>query len=384
MIPDLSVRQLRFGLLWAYVIHLAILSLYVLDILPQEFHRDGYPFWFHQGGDDYRYVALAHNILKLDFKPNKYPLGFPITLAPFMVLLDTRQHDDLLQPVAVFWSVVMFPLGQLLLAWIAERLTGRRWLALLSVLVWTALPLGVFATLRLVSRSTMAETYSVHLTWAQMLSDGPAALLSLAVLAALLRLRTSAVPLRWVALMGVLGGFLVMVRYTGALTVAVAGLVLILERRWREALLVVVIALAVFTPQLAYNWFFFDSPLKTGYTTLDDLPDEGLFAARYLFDGLEKAWKRAGWLLIAAGGVTLVGAVMGLAFLWRQERMSAVIVCAWLSGYLLVYSIYYYSWVGGLVRFLISALPAAAILTAAAIGALVYMIRPPVSQRFRP
>jgi hypothetical protein len=95
-----------------------------------------------------------------------------------------------------------------------------------------------------------------------------------------------------------------------------------------------------------------------------------LFAARYLFDGLEKAWNRAGWLLIAAGGAALAGAVLGLTFLWRHDRVSAVIVGGWLGGYLLVYSIYYYSWVGGLVRFLISALPAAAILVAAAIGAL--------------
>ena len=51
----------------------------------------------------------------------------------------------------------------------------------------------------------------MHLLWAQMLSDGPAVLFTLLVMAAFVRLRASPLPHNWAALLGVLCGFLALV-----------------------------------------------------------------------------------------------------------------------------------------------------------------------------
>src|SRR5690606_12921046 len=111
-----------------------------------------------------------------------------------MAILGTTSHDALLPVISAFWSLVISPVGQILLAYLAESWTGRRSLALQSVLIWTSLPVVFFVVLRVVGNASVAETYSVHLLWAQMLSDGPAVLFTLLVMAAFVRLRASPLP----------------------------------------------------------------------------------------------------------------------------------------------------------------------------------------------
>lgn len=371
---DLSPRGLRIGLVLAVLLHLLIVNLYILDVIPQQHHHRDHRLWLHHGGDDYDYVRLAHEITRLDFvTANKYPLGYPLLLAPALAILGTSDHDTLLPVVAAFWGFVMFPLGQLLLVYLAQQFTGRRWLALAAVLIWTALPLVFFALFRLLGNAIVAETYSVHLTWFQMLSDGPSTLVTLASLAAWVWLRRtpadSSGTVVWRAgLLGVLGGLLPLIRYTGVLTCLVIGLALIIERRWRVALIVACVALLVFAPQLAYNWHFYDSPFRTGYTALDEQPDNGLLNASHLAEGLRKVWNRAGILTIPAAAAGMMLAVIGLLWLARHDRLEALVVGLWLASYGVFYSLYSYSWSGGMTRFLMPAYPAAAILAAAALG----------------
>lgn len=367
---DLSLRALRWGLLAAYALHLLILGAFVFEVIPQQYHHPDRAFWLHHGGDDWGYVSLAQNIVDLDFEANKYPLGFPLLITPFMTIMGTTDHDTLLPVIAAFWSLAMFPLGQLLLAFLAGAWTGRRWLALLSVLIWTALPAVFFVALRLVGNASVAETYSVHLLWAQMLSDGPAVLFALLVMAAFVRLRHSARPLRWAVAVGILSGCLMLIRLTGALVVGTVGLALVTERRWRELGAMAACALVVFAPQLIYQWHFFDHPLRTGYTALDTLPTHGLFHLAYLSDGLEKIVNRAGLLVVPAAIAPLGIAAAGLRFIWRIDRLAAIVIGTWVASHGVVYSVYYYSWIGGAARFMMPTYPALAIIGAGAIGAL--------------
>ncbi len=366
--PDRSRRQWRWGLLAAYALHLVVLSLYVFSVIPQQFHPPEHLFWLHNGGDNVGYYDLAHDLLAGDLRPSKYPLGFPILLLPFVALFPGYDQPGLLQVVAAFWSLVMFPVGQWTLAWLAERLTGQRRLALLTVLLWTLLPLIFYAGLRLVSSPEVAETGSVHLTWAQMLSDGPAALFTLLLVAAFLRLREEPGRAWWPVALGALGGFLTLIRLTGGLAVGVVGLMLLLERRWRAAAVMAVVAVVVFAPQMIYNQHFFGGPLTTGYQVLDELPPEGLFSLGYLGDAAGKAWARAG-LGLAGAALLAVGVGWGgLRFLGRRDRVGALTVALWLLSYIALYSVYYHSWIGGLLRFWIPAYPAALILVAGLVG----------------
>jgi hypothetical protein len=364
---DLTGEQIRYALLAAYLLHVVIIGLFLFDVIPQEYHRDGYPFWFHQGGDDYGYFSLARDLTTGELHANKYPLGFPVLLLPFVAFLPST-HDALLQPVAMFWALVMFPIGQNLLFRLAYRLSKQAVLALFSVFLWTGLPLLAYAILRVITNAVVAETASVHMTWAQMLSDGPATLFTLLGMIVFFVARERHYPAAWVLLAGGLGGFLMLIRLTGVLTVGVIGLLLLIERQWRAAVLFAVSAGIVFAPQLLYNWHFFDSPLRTGYNVLDKIPPDGLVNLRYLLDALAASWRRVGMLLPVALVLAVGLGGMGLVYLWQKLRLGALAIGLWIIGYAVFYGVYYHSWQGGIFRFLMPAYPALVILAAGTIG----------------
>jgi len=352
------------GLLGAVLLHYVTLALFAAEIIPQQYNMPGHVLWFHQGGDTWGYYAQIESLATGVFQPNKYPLGFPILTLPLYGLLQPAHHNQFVEPVSAFWGVLMFPLGQLTLAYLAEKLSGRRIVALLTVWLWTGLALLSWGILSVIWNPEMAEIVSVHLPWVQMLSDGPATLFTLLVMLVYWLGRERDFPLAWVLLLGFVTGFLMLIRLTGALTVGAVGLLLLLERRWQPAIYLGVVTLLVFSPQMLYNAAFFGSPFTSGYAVLDDLPPHGLFSPVYLGDALSAAWSRLGILTLVAivGGVLLMGWLLHQAY--RRKPFLAVLLILWILPYLLLYSIYYYSWVGGLLRFLMPIYPALCVLVA--------------------
>ncbi len=374
MACDLTRRQLNLGLLALYLLHLAILCLYVFEIIPQRFHTLERPFQMYHGGDNKVYFNRARDVLTGTPQPSN-KLGFPLLLTPFLIIFRPQNQQDILQVVAAFWGIAMYPLGQWALAWLAERLTGSRSLALLSVFLWTMLPLvfyGIFSALSLIyaaeSFAVLAETTSVRLTWAQMLSDGPATLFTLLLLVVFFRQPEGEDRVWWAIKMGTLAGFLMMIRYTGGLTGLLIGVILLAQRRWRMAAVVAVSAFVMFLPQMIYNGRFFGGRMTT-------LPPFELLSTLSLSEGLAKVWTRLGlWLLPAI--LLLIGVVgFGLVFLWRHDRIGALVVGLWIGSYAAVYGLHYASWNGELLRFLMPTYPAAAILAAAAVMEVFFLIQ---------
>jgi CHASE2 domain-containing sensor protein len=121
----------------------------------------------------------------------------------------------------------------------------------------------------------------------------------------------------------------------------------------------------MFLPQMIYNGAFFGGPLTTGYQVLSTSPD-GLFSTLYLSGGLAKVWTRFGlWLL--PGFLLLIGVVgFGLVFLWRRDRIGALVVGLLIGSYAVVYSLLSFSWNGSMLRYLMPIYPAVAVLAAAA------------------
>lgn len=357
-------RTYLIGLFGALLLHYLTLALFAAEIIPQQYNMPGHVLWFHQGGDTWGYYAQMEALATGVFQPNKYPLGFPLLTLPLYTLLQPTHHNQLVEPVSAFWGVLMFPLGQLTLAYLADKLTGRRTIALLTVWLWTGLALLSWAVLAVIWNSEMAEIISVHLPWVQMLSDGPATLFTLLAVLVYWLARSHDFALRWVLLLGAILGILMLIRLTGALTVGTIGLLLLLERRWRPALLVGVVTMLVFSPQMIYNTVFFGSPLTSGYSVLDELPPQGLFSPVYLGQALNAVWTRLGiWTVAAlAGGVLLLGWLLRCTY--RRMPLLAGLIILWIVPYLLLYSLYYYSWVGGFLRFLMPIYPAFCLLFA--------------------
>ncbi len=360
---DLTARQLRWGLGGAVALHIIILGLYVFSVIPQIYHPADRLFWLHQGGDNVGYFEQARGLLTGDLQPNKYPLGFPILMLPFMVVLQPAFQEDLLEPVSAFWGLVMFPLGQLILADLAHRLTGRRWLALLTVIVWTILPLSLYLLLRLIASAEFAEIATSHLMWAQMLSDGPAALFTLLIAA--VYLRRAALGWRVGVLLGFLGGFLMLIRLTGVLSVVMVAALLLLHRRWQTLAALVIVTIIVFAPQMIYNTHFFGSPLTSGYQVLDEIPPYGLFNLRYLTDAVDRVGLLPSLAILVAAAVF---SLIGLTYLWRRYPTGAALIGLTIVAYLTLYSVYYYSWTGSFSRFLIPIYPFLALVVAGVVG----------------
>lgn len=345
------------------VLHFIVLSLYVFSVIPQVYHPADRLFWLHQGGDNVGYFEQARGLLTGRIQANKYPLGFPILLLPFMVTLQPAFQEDLLEPVSAFWGLVMFPIGQVILAHIAQQVTGRRWLALLTVFLWTIAPVPLYLMLRLISSAEVAEISTSHLMWAQMLSDGPAALFTLLI--AVVFLRDEQSDIRWGALLGFLCGFLMLIRLTGALSVIVVAGLLLFQRHGRVLIVMGIVTVLVFAPQMVYNTHFFGSPITSGYQVLDEIPPRGLFHISYLTDAIGKLGVLPAIAGLLMGG--FIGAV-GLIYLWRQNRLGTALIGLSIVAYLTLYSVYYYSWTGSLIRFLIPMMPFFALIAAGIVG----------------
>jgi len=339
-------------------LHFVILALFAFEVIPQQYNRDDVFFWFHQGGDNQDYYLQARALMTGEFSPNKYPLGFPLLIIPILWLTQAQTHDQALVPVSLFWSAFMFPLAQIIFAWVTRRMTGSSSIAVASVWLWTALPLIVWGGLCALWNPVVAEVSAVHLLWAQMYSDGAAALFNLLLVALWLTARAKGWSPVLAVMFGVLIGFLTMIRYTGALIAISIGLALLAEGRWRVLFPVALGGIIGIAPQLAYNLRFFGSPLMTGYTVLDQMPPHGLFDLRYMTEALAVIWARWGGLA-AAGGVGLLGlGCIGMHALASRDRAAALLIGSWIVGYIGLYVLYYYSWTGSLLRFLIPALPA--------------------------
>jgi hypothetical protein len=370
----------RYGFLaLAYVLHIGILALYIFDVVPQQYHRGFARLWFHHGGDEVGYFEIAHSLLSGNPVPQPYTLGFPLLLIPFFVLRP-GSVADLVQPVAACWAFVMFPIGQYLLARLTERVSGRRIAGECAVLLWTGLPVLVLATVRSVGKPLMAEVASVHLTWAQMLSDGPATLFALLTIYLFVRTIGPRDSRRAYVLLGLVAGFSVMVRPTNCFAVIAIFTGLLVARRIPEAFTVIAFAFIAFLPQLLYNEHAFGGLLRFGYfcgggaagqpcIPVDTLAVEDQFAARHLIAGLSYFWSRLGWagLFAAAAGLAVVAT--GIQAVWQRDRIVAIVLVLWLAAHVAFHGIYAYTWTGNAVRYAMPILPEAIALFA--IGAAV-------------
>jgi hypothetical protein len=352
----------RAGLALIYLVHLCVLGLFFF-VIPSQWHHGWY---FHHGGDQEGYYALAESLVEGQPVASKFPLGFPLLLAPAIMLTQPAGWEDLVPPFVVLHAFVLHGLSQVLLGAIARRVTHSRALALLVVLGWVLTPLALYAAVSVAHSQQLAANWAVHLPWLQMLSDPPAAFLTLLVIWIWFKGFDSG-RLGWVGVAGLLSGFLGLVRFSGLLTPGLLGLVMLYKRRWRELAIFGAATALTFAPQLVYNAHFWGGPLTFGYVTTEEDPGRQLFSASYFADGASLLAGRPAALIVVAAGIMI--AALGWAWLWRRDRLGAVIVGGWALSYAAFYGAYYYSWVGGMTRFLIPAYPAG-VITLAACAAL--------------
>jgi hypothetical protein len=182
------------------------------------------------------------------------------------------------------------------------------------------------------------------------------------------RVSLSGAPDHHYAAIGFIAGFAMMVRVTAVFSLAAILLAMLIQRRVVPAAMLTGGAGLGFLPQAIYNTWFFGAPFQFGYVLLDKLDASTQFRLQNILLGASQVWRVLGVVapIAVAGGLIVIAA--GLRFMSLRSRAGAAVIGFWLAGYVVFHSVYYYSWTGIMVRYLMPAYPAAAMIFAAAFG----------------
>src|SRR5579859_604550 len=255
LMPEISARQVKICLAVAIALQVFVVGLFYFDIIHDPDHGVG-DFIFHHGGDEAEYFALAQSLIKGSPLKSQFSLGFPVMLVPWILILHPKTATDLKVPVALFNSLLLFPLAQTLFLSFAVRLLRSRTIAVIGLFIWTVLPVALFVGVALTGRPALGAIWAVHLPWLQVLSDPPAAVLTLTMFWIMFR-QLDAEEVRhqrlWAALLGAICGLALLVRANTILTVAIVFLILAASRRWSAFVIAGAATALTYTPQFAYN-----------------------------------------------------------------------------------------------------------------------------------
>ena len=255
----------------------ALFSLIVLHILMFIALLNGFPPVVGRNSGWYvpvlpEYGAEAFRLAKslAEFHPVlAYPtLGFPLLLVPFIWIFKAAAIEEIVLPVTVFYSVLLFSISIFLIASIAGQSGSgnKRGAGLLSAAVWVILPYLAYLAVLLDPRLScvdIAQKRTPYLMWAVLLEHPLANFLVIAGVYFFLVSIKQKGRISYAALAGGLFGF---ASLTNPLTTSVIGLsfvVTFLFMKYLKAFLCSAAAFGIFSiPQLIYNRHFNGSPLS--------------------------------------------------------------------------------------------------------------------------
>ncbi|MDO8515567.1 MAG: hypothetical protein Q7S14_03640, partial [bacterium] len=306
-------------LFYLYILHIAIVGLFIFGLFPSSIPLKT-PFdWINVGRDNYCYWQTALDLISGQLIPTKCQLGFPILLLPIAAIFPS--HDVSLPLVVFFWTILAFPFAQ----WLLYKISGN----FLSVLIWTLLPLAAFAGLKIIG-DPFAEIQAFWLTWAQMLSDGPATLLTLMSVFLFLKLRKENYSMGGTMFLGVILGFLGLVRLTGFLIFIPIAMIFLWDRQMKKLILVSFMAFLIFSPQLIFNNIVFGGFFQSGYTSLSAVPSGGLFNINYPLSSIGRGFERLGFLMLLLIISCFALLISGTIFLWHKFKVGAFLTALWI------------------------------------------------------
>ncbi|MFQ6015652.1 MAG: hypothetical protein ACE5NP_09430 [Anaerolineae bacterium] len=320
----------------------------VLNGLPETPWHDGW--YLHHGGDQIEYTALAVSLAKFEPKYSFRTLGFPLLLVPFVLLFYKTDFHDILAPVVIFHSIILFSASTVLVVLLAERLTRSKTIALLSAALWVFYPyilyLAGFVATYFSAHSSqyffMIKIAMVHQFWTQILSDPPSTFfVLLAVFTFVVSLQQKERELRYAFWTGLLFAFAVLIRLPNMILILLF-LPVYLYTRWLKAVAAFGGAsILVAIPQLVYNWHFFRSPLNLALLGVEETSASGrgydtVFSIAHLVSLIQRATgHELAAVVVPLTFAFLLCILVGLAYLWKLNKMNSAILLLWIFPYML-------------------------------------------------
>ena len=272
-----SLDRTQLALLALVLVRLAVITLFLLNVLPLERRDEVYRWYLQHGGDQETLLALARSILAGAPISTSVSIGQALMMAPWVALLRPAHYMEIVAPLVLVNGYLFGGLSVLLVGDLARTATGDRRAALLAAGLWALLPLFAYFAFFWHFDPVLLRSVTVpKVGWLNGLSDGPAAFFLLLGSVLLARLQREVEPGFWQAAgVGAALGAAVLFRLTVAPAAAFLLLLVWIVAGWRAFLAALGALLVVYLPQAWYNHAVFGFPFTTGYLSIDDVRDFG-------------------------------------------------------------------------------------------------------------
>lgn len=217
--------------------------------------------YFHQGGDQLSYFAMAKSFA--DLKPVKtfLPVGFPLLLTPFVIASGADRWEELARPVLYFHSGLAL-LSIWIIGYLAFFLTGRTLISAGAAFLWAIHPYLMYAAFGLHPNAQILRTvYVDHAMWFPMMSDPSSVFF---VLLATLLFFKSITQKKYVYFSGLCIGMAILIRLPNVVICGILGAGYLFKKDFSALVKFGFCSFLVFLPQLFYNYYCYGSMLDFG------------------------------------------------------------------------------------------------------------------------
>lgn len=227
-----------------------------------------------QGKDRYLYLASEPEFFRLakslsEFHPvlSWATLGFPLFLVPFIWIFKAKVIEDILLPVTMFNSIVLFGISIILIASVAKILSnGNKKVALLSAGLWITLPYLVYLIVLFrphLACIDIAHKRTFYLMETTMIEDALFNFLIILGVYTFIMSLNRIEKISYSVLVGALFGFASLVNPLTSTAIGTGFILTFLFMKHIRAFIYSAITFGLFAiPQLVYNWYFNGSPFK--------------------------------------------------------------------------------------------------------------------------
>ena len=233
------------------LLRMAIVCLLIVGFPQLESHDVWY---FHHGGDQNYYfdfgLVLARGTYEQYFSVN---LGLPAIMAIIIRLLGSSTFSDLLPHMVLLNGFFFGGLSVIVIGRLTARLLYNEDSGYIAALMWAIMPWIIWLVLWLHPQAAwMRMPYVPGVAWLQGIPDGPGVFFALVSTYFLVNCLGSR-DIKWVILTATATGVMLLFRVHFATFILLGLLVIGVQRRWWDLILLPVVAAIVYIPQVFYN-----------------------------------------------------------------------------------------------------------------------------------
>lgn len=322
-------RKLWYGLATIGLLRIFMVAGFLRDVPP--LIHEGWKF--HQGGDQIEYFAIAQSLVTLHpITAQFYPVGFPLLLAPFIILLRPDSWLDLIMPMVIFHTALA--IGCIfIVGYLAYKLAENAWVALCSAALWALHPYGLYAVLASHPQAaTVQSSYVSHAMWFPMLSDPGSAFF---LLVGLLLFCLSSKNEQYSYGVGLAIGIAILMRIPNGIAAGILAGGYLIKKRYAAVIKFLCCVLLMLVPQGLYNFCAHKNIADVGYAARREVK-QVLFSADYLISYGKTLFEAYPWstLFFLMSGLIIA---MSVVVYRKKKRFEWIIAIMFILSYVVFY-----------------------------------------------